>query len=140
MTKTDEKLVTEAMIEAGLKAYRRNYVGENLDAVERKQLAAVFRAMHKARPQPQGHPELVERLRLASNDRTYKADLEALCREAATAIEATGIALKEVERERDELREALEECRLIVANLPHGEDLLLRKIDQALSSKSGSVG
>lgn len=33
----------------------------------------------------------------------------------------------------DRLREALEECRLIVANLPHGEKLLLAKIDAALS-------
>lgn len=30
------------------------------------------------------------------------------------------------------LKDALEECRLIVANLPHGEELLLAKIDKAL--------
>ena len=38
------------------------------------------------------------------------------------------------------LTEALAECRLIVANLPHDEDLLLRKIDIALSSSDSRGG
>jgi hypothetical protein len=67
----------------------------------------------RAASQPQGHPELVERVaaaivRARYGQRSPEAEAELMKvvePEARAALEATGIALKEVERERDELRE-----------------------------------
>jgi hypothetical protein len=89
---------------------------------------------------------LVERLKaISSNVDAFNPDMRMAARsvfdaseqvwkmvpEIINALEASGHTA--LLREIEDLRECLEEARLIVANLPHGEELFLAKIDAALS-------
>jgi hypothetical protein len=121
----DNRQVSQEMIEAGHQATFDKFI------LDDDELAEIYFAMNAARTMDDAPDARLQ------GEETVPITPEihaALNRALMASTKTVGVMIAPEQLEA--MREALEECRLIVANLPHGEAQLLAKIDAALEGGS----